>query len=353
MRHLQTYRIFESIRSLSGKQRNFLDKYTKGTWTLNPTTGEVDVDGDFDCSVSRLQSFNGIKFGKVSGSFKCTRNLITSLEGCPHTVGEDFECSVNKITSLEGGPKTVGGTFSCQNSPSLTSVFGAPETVGGSFHCLLNSIESLEGLPENMSVGTNFDCSYNKLTSLVGAPKIIIGEFRCIGNNDLKSLEGAPQTVGGDFICSRSGLMTLEGGPKTVGGTFNCSDNYIRNLKGAPETVGGDFLWTRGSDPGASLEGAPETIKGKFVTSDWQVPAGKWSIGTLMNIFFTGTPEEKRIVSPLVNLEKIQQKVDENPEKMLVNLKDHLKNPYLQGLKWPQHLDREKGILSDLGDIGL
>ena len=112
MRHLQTYRIFESIRSLSGKQRNFLDKYTKGTWTLNPTTGEVDVDGDFDCSVSRLQSFNGIKFGKVSGSFKCTRNLITSLEGCPHTVGEDFECSVNKITSLEGGPKTVGGTFS-------------------------------------------------------------------------------------------------------------------------------------------------------------------------------------------------------------------------------------------------
>lgn len=286
MRHLRTYQLFESIRSLSGNQREFLDKYTKGTWSLNPTTGEVDVDEDFDCSVSRLQSFNGIKFGKVSGSFKCTRNLITSLEGCPHTVGEDF------------------------------------------------------------------DCSYNKLTSLVGAPKIIGGEFRCIGN-DLQSLEGAPQTVGGDFHCSRSGLITLEGGPKTVGGTFNCSDNYIRNLKGAPETVGGDFLWLRGSDPGASLEGAPETIKGEFVTSDWQVPAGKWSIGTLMDIFFTGTPVEKRIVSPLVDLEKIQQQVDENPEKMLVNLKDHLKNPYLQGLKWPQHLDREKGLLSDLGDVGL
>ena len=353
MRHLQTYRLFESLQSLSRKQRKFLDKYTKGTWSLNPTTGEVDVDGDFDCSVSRLQSFGGIKFGEVSGSFKCTRNLITSLEGCPHTVGADFECSANPITSLEGGPKTVGGTFSCQNSPSLTSVSGAPETVGRSFLCLLNSIESLEGLPKNMSVGgTDFDCSYNKLTSLVGAPKIIDGDFRCTGN-DLRSLEGAPQTVGGRFQCSSSGLTTLEGGPKTVGGTFSCSENYIRNLKGAPETVGGDFLWTRGSDPGASLEGAPETIKGKFVTSSWQVPAGKWSIGTLLDIFFTGTPEEKRIVSPLVDLEKIQQQVDENPEKMLVNLKDHLTNPYLQGLKWPQHLDQEKGLLSDLGDVGL
>ena len=287
MRHLQTYRLFESIRSLSGKQRNFLDKYTKGTWSLNPTTGEVDIDGDFDCSVSRLQSFGGIKFGEISGSFKCTRNLITSLEGCPHTVGEEFECSVNKITSLEGGPKTVGGTFSCQNSPSLTSVSGAPETVGRSFLCLLNSIESLEGLPKNMSVGTNFDCSYNKLTSLVGAPKIIDGDFRCI-KNDLKSLEGAPRTVGGEF--SSDGL---------------------------------------------------------------KIPEGKWSMNTLIGIFLDGTPQQKKLVAPLVDPKVIQQQIDENPEGMLIKLKDVLKHPQFQELKWPQHLDQEKGLLSDLGDIGL
>jgi len=352
MRHLKTFSLFESVQILTQDQENFLNKYTKGTWSFNPTTGEVDVDGDFNCSVSRLQSFGGIKFGEISGSFKCVRNSITSLEGCPHTVGADFECGVNPIKSLKGGPKTVGGTFSCQNSSSLTSVSGAPETVGRSFLCLLNSVKSLEGLPENMSVGGEFDCSYNKLTSLVGAPKIIVGNFRCTGN-DLKSLEGAPQTVGGDFTCSSSGLITLEGGPKTVGGTFSCSENYIRNLKGAPETVGGDFLWTLGSSPNASLEGAPETIKGKFVTSDWQVLKGKWSIGTLIEIFLTGTPEEKRIVSPLVDPKVLQQQVDENPEKMLVNLKDHLKDPYLQGLKWPQHLETEKELLSDLGDIGL
>ena len=208
MKHLQTYKIFESTKSLTKPQREFLDKYTKGTWSLNPETGEVDVDGDFDCSVSRLKSFSGIKFGKVSGSFKCTRNLITSLEGCPHTVGEEFECSVNKITSLEGGPKFVGGFFSCQNTDSLVSLAGAPEFVGTSFTCVLNSVKSLEGLSENMSVGTNFDCSYNKLTSLVGAPKIISGDFRCAGN-DLKSLEGAPRTVGGEF--SSDGLKIPEG----------------------------------------------------------------------------------------------------------------------------------------------
>ena len=287
MRHLQTYRLFESIRSLSGNQRKFLDKYTKGTWSLNPTTGEVDVDGDFDCSVSRLQSFSGIKFGKVSGSFKCTRNLITSLEGCPHTVGEEFECSVNKITSLEGGPKFVGGFFSCQNTDSLVSLAGAPEFVGTSFTCVLNSVKSLEGLSENMSVGTNFDCSYNKLTSLVGAPKIIDGDFRCI-KNDLKSLEGAPRTVGGEF--SSDGL---------------------------------------------------------------KIPEGEWSMDTLIGIFLDGTPQQKKLVAPLVDPKVIQQQIDENPEGMLIKLKDVLKHPQFQELKWPQHLDQEKGLLSDLGDIGL
>ena len=287
MKHLQTYKIFESTKSLTKPQREFLDKYTKGTWFLNPETGEVDVDGDFDCSVSRLKSFSGIKFGKVSGSFKCTRNLITSLEGCPHTVGEEFECSVNKITSLEGGPKFVGGFFSCQNTDSLVSLSGAPEFIGTSFTCVLNSVKSLEGLPENMSVGTNFDCSYNKLTSLVGAPKIISGDFRCAGN-DLNSLEGAPRTVGGEF--SSDGL---------------------------------------------------------------KIPEGKWSMNTLIGIFLDGTPQQKKLVAPLVDPKVLQQQIDENPEGMLVKLKGHLKNPHFKDLNWPKHLDQEKELLSDLSDIGL
>jgi hypothetical protein len=287
MRHLQTYRLFESIRSLSGKQMKFLDEYTKGVWTFNPTTGEVDIDGDFDCSVSRLQSFGGIKFGEISGSFKCTRNSITSLEGCPHTVGVDFECSVNPITSLEGGPKTVGGTFTCQNSPSLTSVSGAPETVGRSFLCLLNSVKSLEGLPENMSVGTGFNCSYNYLTSLVGVPKIIGGDFVCI-KNDLANLEGAPQTVGGEF--SSDGL---------------------------------------------------------------KIPEGEWSMDTLIKIFLDGTPQQKHLVAPLVDPKVIQQQIDENPEGMLVKLKGVLNHPHFRELKWPERLEQEKDLLSDLGGVGL
>ena len=265
----------------------FLDEYTKGVWTFNPTTGEVDIDGDFDCSVSRLQSFGGIKFGEISGSFKCTRNSITSLEGCPHTVGVDFECSVNPITSLEGGPKTVGGTFTCQNSPSLTSVSGAPETVGRSFLCLLNSVKSLEGLPENMSVGTGFNCSYNYLTSLVGVPKIIGGDFVCI-KNDLANLEGAPQTVGGEF--SSDGL---------------------------------------------------------------KIPEGEWSMDTLIGIFLGGTPQQKHLVAPLVDPKVIQQQIDENPEGMLVKLKGVLNHPHFRELKWPERLEQEKGLLSDLGDVGL
>jgi hypothetical protein len=73
----------------------------------------------------------------------------------------------------------------------------------------------------------------------------------------------------------------------------------------------------------------------------------------LIEIFLTGTPEEKRIVSPLVDPRVIQQQIDENPEGMLVKLKGHLKHPQFQGLKWPERLEQEKDLLSDLGDVGL
>ena len=59
-------------------------------------------------------------------------------------------------------------------------------TVGGNFNCSYNELTSLEGAPK--TVGENFGCSYNKLTSLDGVPKIVYNDFYC-RNNSVKFTE--------------------------------------------------------------------------------------------------------------------------------------------------------------------
>jgi hypothetical protein len=284
MRHLQTYRLFESAQTLSQDQKDFLDRYTKGTWSLNPSTGLVDIKGDFDCFSKNINDLQGIRFGAVTGAFYCSYNNLTSLEGAPQTVGGDFSCYANKLTSLEGAPQTVGGEFSC-SSNNLTSLAGAPETVGGDFYC---------------------------------------------NSNKLMSLAGAPQTVGGDFSCSYNKLTSLTGAPETVGGYFYCNDNKLTSLEGAPETVGGTFN-----------------------SDGLKITKGKWGLETFIDLLKTGTSKQKQLVAPLVDPKVIQQQIDENPEGMLVKLKGYLKHPHFQELKWPQRLEKEKDLLSDLGDVGL
>jgi hypothetical protein len=267
MRHIKTFSLFESVQILTPEQKNFLNKYTKGgPWSLNPSTGLVDLQGDFNCSRESLEGLNdllGIRFGEAPWNFHCNGNNLTSLEGAPQTVGGDFYCYNNELTSLVGSPQTVGGEFECAGN-KLTSLEGAPQTVGGDFYCV-----------------------DNKLTSLVGAP----------------------QTVGGDFYCNNNRLTSLEGAPQTVGGAFS-SDGLT-------------------------------------------IPKGEWSMDTLIGIFLDGTPNQQQLVAPLVDPRVIQQQIDENPEGMLVKLKGHLKHPQFQGLEWPERLEQEKGLLSDLGDVGL
>jgi len=177
--------------SLTKKQIDWLDKCAKGTWTLNPKTGLVDVKGTFDCSDQGLKGFKGVKFGVVTGDFWCNYNLITSLEGAPQEVGGSFYCDGNSLTSLEG----------------------APQKVGGDFNCAYNSLTSLEGAPQK--VGVDFKCSYNQLTSLVGSPREVGRNFRC-DENRLISLVGAPQEVGRGFDCEYNRLTSLEGATLNV-----------------------------------------------------------------------------------------------------------------------------------------
>ena len=155
MKHLKTYQLFESRTGLTKGQENFLNKYTKGTWSYNPATGLVDVEGDFGFNGTKRKNLSGVRFGKVSGDFNCGENKLTSLEGAPQEVSGDFRCFRNNLTSLAGAPLKVGGDFHCFRN-NLTSLAGAPQEVGGDFSCYKNRLASLEGAPQE--VGGDFDC---------------------------------------------------------------------------------------------------------------------------------------------------------------------------------------------------
>ena len=122
MRHIKPYsQLFENTQVLTLEQKDWLDACTSGRWKLNPQTGLVDVDGDFDCEGQRLRDFKGVKFGMANNYFFCSRNQLTSLEGAPQQVGSDFFCYDNQLTSLEGAPQEVGASFDCSDN-SLTSL---------------------------------------------------------------------------------------------------------------------------------------------------------------------------------------------------------------------------------------
>ena len=57
-----------------------------------------------------------LKDVEIECDFYCDHNQLTSLEGCPETVGKGFSCSYNKLISLEGCPVFIGGNFWCGNN---------------------------------------------------------------------------------------------------------------------------------------------------------------------------------------------------------------------------------------------
>ena len=102
---------------LTKEQKNWLDKCAKGRWQFNAQTGLVDVTGNFYCSEQGLDSFKGVRFGHVSGAFRCNGNKLTSLVGAPQSVGGDFYCHENKLTSLKGFPMEIKGWIDLKTNP--------------------------------------------------------------------------------------------------------------------------------------------------------------------------------------------------------------------------------------------
>jgi hypothetical protein len=155
MKHVKLFEAF-STQSLTEDQIEWLDRCTTGKWSLNHTTGLIDV-GNFNCYQQDLTDFKGVAFGHVSGSFSCYNNRLTSLEGAPQTVDGYFLCAENRLTDLKGAPQTVGGGFTCHGN-QLTSLEGAPQTVKGDFYCDNNPVseETLSSIFALMKKGKSY-----------------------------------------------------------------------------------------------------------------------------------------------------------------------------------------------------
>ena len=129
----------KSINQTESEVAKFCGFYGIYNWSLN-SDGLVDVNGDVDLRSLFLNRIP-LKFGTVTGYFKCSFNKLTSLEGSPHTVGNHFICDSNKLTSLEGAPRKVGNAFSCE----------------------FNKIRSFEGL---VNINSYFYCGANPISKI-------------------------------------------------------------------------------------------------------------------------------------------------------------------------------------------
>ena len=57
------------------------EKYNIENYTINPD-GSIDVAGDVNLDNMKLTELP-LTFNKVTGSFDCVNNNLTSLKGCP------------------------------------------------------------------------------------------------------------------------------------------------------------------------------------------------------------------------------------------------------------------------------
>jgi hypothetical protein len=149
----------------------FCEKYLEN-YTINPD-GTIDIDGyvNLEEKLGDMEKLP-VKFGKVSDSFWCNKNKLTTLEGYPKYVSGNFSCSDNNLTTLEGCPNYVGDYFLCDDN-KLTTLKGIEkcEILGG-FYCRGNNIP-----PENYiyiltaKIGGNIETGNEKINDILNTYK--------------------------------------------------------------------------------------------------------------------------------------------------------------------------------------
>ena len=116
-------------------------KYGIENYTINDD-GSIDVNGDVSLSYDGLTELP-LRFNRVTGSFSCFDNKLTTLKGCPRWVGDWFSCGSNKLTSLEFSPEYVGNDFFCSDNYLIDNY--CDTEISGNFYTSLKHDGLTEG----------------------------------------------------------------------------------------------------------------------------------------------------------------------------------------------------------------
>lgn len=102
----ESKQLVEDMMSVDVAQtKEWLDEMGIKNYTINDD-GTVDVDGNVSLNDKSLTSIP-VQFGQVTGSFYCSHNRLTSLEGAPKEIGGSFTCRNNKKQFTEDDIRRV------------------------------------------------------------------------------------------------------------------------------------------------------------------------------------------------------------------------------------------------------
>lgn len=117
MKHI---RLFEQ-HSYIDEIHEICRQYNITNYTINDDMS-IDVDGIVNLYRKGLTELP-LQFNRVSESFECPENRLTTLKGCPKYVGGSFYCNENKLTSLQYAPKEVAGGIFISNNELPIELF--------------------------------------------------------------------------------------------------------------------------------------------------------------------------------------------------------------------------------------
>lgn len=99
----------------------------------------VDVFNDVELSERKLTKI-AVKFNEIhNGGFFCQNNLLSSLQGAPHTVHGDVYAGDNRLKNLVGSPRNIKADFFC-HANYLTSLKGCSTIIEGYFNADCNNL---------------------------------------------------------------------------------------------------------------------------------------------------------------------------------------------------------------------
>jgi len=100
-----------------------------------PNLSHIVLNGSFECSGNKITSLNGSP-KCVTGYFSVCDTLITSLEGMPEKIGENVDLVSNhRLKSLKGIAQSIEGNLNLSDCPELKEFDALPQEISGKIIC--------------------------------------------------------------------------------------------------------------------------------------------------------------------------------------------------------------------------